>query len=82
MSDIVEKLRGYNPPDRTIDEQRQIAVDIHAAADEIARLRAEVARKDAALREIGYFPNSCLRSSGPYDACETARAALTTQENP
>lgn len=44
---IIERLQGYNPPDRTIDEQRQIAVDIQDALaallakdDEIARLRA------------------------------------------
>lgn len=40
MSDLVERLRAYNPPDRTIDEQRQIAVDIHEAADRIAQLEA------------------------------------------
>jgi predicted nucleic acid-binding Zn-ribbon protein len=41
MSDIVERLNQYNPPDRTIDEQRQMSVDIHEAADEITNLRAE-----------------------------------------
>ena len=29
----IERLRQYNPPDRAIDGQRQIAVDIQAAAD-------------------------------------------------
>jgi hypothetical protein len=38
MSDIAERLRNYNPPDRTIDEQRQIASDIAEAAAEIERL--------------------------------------------
>jgi ABC-type phosphate transport system auxiliary subunit len=44
MSELIQRLRGYNPPDRTIDEQRQIAVDLREAADEIERLRAENAR--------------------------------------
>lgn len=44
--DILERLRCYNPPDRTVDEQRQIAQDIHDAADEIERLRT-------ALRSLG-----------------------------
>lgn len=39
MTDIVTRLRGYNPPDRTIDTQRQISVDIHEAADEIESSR-------------------------------------------
>jgi len=38
--DILERLRGYNPPDRTNDDHRQIAVDIQDAAAEIERLRA------------------------------------------
>lgn len=37
--DILERLRGYNPPDRAIDEQKQIAVDINGAIAEIERLR-------------------------------------------
>ncbi len=43
MSDILDRLRGYNPPDRTIDEQRQIAVDISDAADEIQDLQSKLA---------------------------------------
>lgn len=39
---LVKRLRGYNPPDRTIDAQCQIAKDIHAAADEIARLHQKL----------------------------------------
>ncbi len=31
--DLIKRLRAYNPPNRTVDEQRQIAVDIHEAAD-------------------------------------------------
>lgn len=38
---LVERLRAYNPPDRTIDEQRQIAVDIHEAAAALSRLAEE-----------------------------------------
>lgn len=44
MSELVERLRRYNPPDRTVDEERQIAQDIHDAADEIERLRADAER--------------------------------------
>lgn len=40
MTDILERLRGYNPPDRTIDEQRGLATDLHDAASEIEKLRA------------------------------------------
>lgn len=51
MSDIAERLRGYNPPDR-VDQWSpvcgatllSIARDIHDGADEIERLSAEVAR--------------------------------------
>lgn len=40
--DILARLQGYNPPDRTSDNV-QAAIDIHEAADEITRLRAEIA---------------------------------------
>jgi hypothetical protein len=51
-SDIVERLRGYNPPDRTVDEHRQMSQDIHDAAGEIESLRARVA--DAEERHSRY----------------------------
>ena len=43
MSDVLERLQGYNPPDRTVDVDRQIAQDIADAASEITALRARVA---------------------------------------
>ena len=52
MDDILERLRGYNPPDRSSDNIRA-AMDIDEAANEIARLRAEnerIERQLAALR--------------------------------
>ena len=36
---MTERLHGYNPPDRTLNAQRQMAVDIADAAAEIAILR-------------------------------------------
>ena len=38
MSDIIERLRGYNPPDRAVDSDYQVAKDIHDALEEIQRL--------------------------------------------
>lgn len=37
--DILERLSGYNPPDRVNDEAREIAIDIQDAKNEIERLR-------------------------------------------
>jgi hypothetical protein len=48
VTDLIERLRGYNPPDRTVDSQRQISVDIHEAADELARLT----KIEAAARNV------------------------------
>lgn len=48
MTDLLKRLRSYNPPDRTVDGQRQIAVDIHDAADEIDRL-TKLRKEDARL---------------------------------
>jgi septal ring factor EnvC (AmiA/AmiB activator) len=42
--DLAARLRGYNPPDRTVPEQRQIAEDIAAAATELERLAGDLAR--------------------------------------
>ena len=41
VSALIELLRGYNTPDRTIYEQRHIAAVIHKAADMLERLAAE-----------------------------------------
>lgn len=46
-TNILVRLRGYNPPDRTVDAERQIAVDIHDAADEIERLTEQAADAEA-----------------------------------
>lgn len=40
--DILVRLQGYNPPDRTIDEEREVSRDIQSAAAEIVGLRAEL----------------------------------------
>ena len=53
MTDLMmQRLRAYNPPDRTVDEQRQIAQDIHDAADEIERLRRENAWQLTEIKEL------------------------------
>ena len=47
----IDRLRGYNTPDRTIDSQRQMAVDIHEAADTLEALNRvyEAARLETAM---------------------------------
>ena len=45
--DLVTRLRGYNPPDRTIDQQRQMAQDFADAALSIEQLQARVAELEA-----------------------------------
>ena len=47
MTDILERLKAYNPPDRTIDSQRQFSVDLRDARSEIEKLRT-------ALEQICY----------------------------
>ena len=49
MTTLVERLRGYNPPDRTVDSQRQISVDIHEPADTIEAQAAEIERQNATI---------------------------------
>ena len=41
--DLIKRLRAYNPPDRTVDEQRQISVDIHEAADALEAAQQRIA---------------------------------------
>ena len=38
MSKILKRLRGYNPPDRVLDNERQIATDVQEAANHIEAL--------------------------------------------
>ena len=44
MNDILNRLLQYNPPDRTVDAERQMAQDFFDAAEEIRRLRSALAR--------------------------------------
>ena len=56
--DILERLQQYNPPDRTVDSQRQISVDIWEAVDRIKALEAEVERLKKRAEFMGHC-NSC-----------------------
>jgi hypothetical protein len=60
MSDLLQRLRGYNPPDRTIEEQRQISVDIYEAADRIEALEAELERAKTDRDEFKQCFNDAL----------------------
>ena len=78
MSDIVERLRACA-------EHREMWSTglANQAADEIAKLRAEVERLRAALEEIasGKYSGIVLTSFPPQDpAVNRARAAITGQE--
>src|SRR5579864_6008989 len=59
MSDLVERLRGYNPPDRTVDDQRQIAVDIHEAADRIEALEKALREAQQLATEVNDSLKAC-----------------------
>lgn len=74
--DILEKLRNYNPPDRTAAGQRAIAEDIKAAADEIERLRGllrESLVKFTFYRERGFV-------TAPSNLMKRLRDALRTDD--
>jgi hypothetical protein len=60
MSDLLQRLRGYNPPDRTIEEQRQISVDIYEAAERIEALEAELERAKTDRDEFKQCFNDAL----------------------
>jgi hypothetical protein len=54
--DVIARLAGYNPPDRTIDEDREIAQDIADALALIASQAAEIERLRTALTDILGLP--------------------------
>jgi len=70
MSEILKTLRGYNPPDRVLAEQKYIAEDIRDAANEIERFERDLAQAkeqlaareariafiEQQLRAVGYVP--------------------------
>ena len=58
MTNLIERLRGYNPPDRTVDDQRQIAVDIMEAADLLVACRRVISEMLSPLHE----PTTRLRA--------------------
>ena len=47
MIDILERLRGYNPPDRVLGEHKREATDFYDAATEISDLRARLEQAEA-----------------------------------
>lgn len=61
MADILERLKGYNPPDRTVDEQRQIAIDIEDAIKEIESLEKQNRVMREALKQRTY-PDDVTRA--------------------
>ena len=50
---LIERLQGFNPPDRTIASQRDYSQAIHEAAAALVQLRDENARLDADHNRIG-----------------------------
>lgn len=86
MSDIVERRREYPKPEYCNDIFRKTSEDIHAAADIMTALRAELERKDAALEvcdRVLHFDLRKMITWGPdynqavKDAADAARAALS-----
>jgi len=76
MTDIVKRLRGYNPPDRTLDDQRGISQDIQDAADEIERLREalwKIVKVKYYGEEGGYMESDEMR--------DIARSALQQKDD-
>jgi hypothetical protein len=53
-TDILERLRNYSPPDRTVDDLRQASMDIHEAANEIERLRSLAWKYAAELQGLKF----------------------------
>ena len=44
---LIERLQGFNPPDRTIASQRDYSQAIHEAADALIQLRERIAALEA-----------------------------------
>ena len=61
MSEILTRLRGYNPPDRTHDSERIIAQDISDAADEIERLRLALETATRERDDIAAWAESWMK---------------------
>ena len=87
MSDILERLKGYGPPDRVLDEHRSISVDIHAAADEITQLRAEAERlsekltelQDRAVDLVSFVKGNSYPLPGSLEFCKLAELLSRTE---
>ena len=69
--DLIKRLRAYNPPDRTVDEQRQISVDIHEAADALEAAQQRIAELEQELSRWKFGRSSLVK---PH-ALEKARLA-------
>lgn len=74
MSEILTRLRGYNPPDRTEWTGRLIAQDISDAADEIDRLHLAL---DTATRERD---EAVAHDSQPYPTAAAYEAACAARD--
>lgn len=85
MVDIVQKLRAYRPRYGWPEEYSTIVEPTmnHVAADEIERLREEIARLREALEGIVQWHNRLVLALPPeaLPALAAARAALAEQED-
>jgi len=52
---LIERLQGFNPPDRTIASQRDYSQAIHDAAAALVQLREENARLRAGEEKLRYL---------------------------
>jgi len=55
---LIERLQGFNPPDRTIASQRDYSQAIHDAAAALVQLREENARLDRERESNWILANS------------------------
>jgi len=79
MSDIIERLRGYNPPDRAVDSDYQVAKDIHDALEEIQRLQnqEEIQRLQNQLNNARIKLTEFMDTKKPQTAFEKLTALET-----
>jgi len=77
--ELLERLEGYNPPDRTIPSWRPIAVDITEAAARIRELKAENARLIQDANESNrILGDMCEQQSKRAECAEADLAAAVT----
>ena len=74
IDELLKRLDGYNPPDRTVDRDMQTAIDLHDSATTIRTQQAEILKWRKALHSLTIGGSEFMTPEACVDFVRNARS--------